>query len=108
MTGARRLINDVQIRCSTCGPALVPCFAGDNEGTPVLGRYYCQRHSLQVIVLDDGVVIEVPNDTQPAGSRWADGRDVWERLGSAARRVRATLMSAVGRDDGSGRPRSGF
>jgi hypothetical protein len=74
----------------------------------VLGRYYCQRHSLQVIVLDDGVVLEVPNDTQPPGPRRADVRDVWERLGSATRRARATVMWAVGRDDQSGRPRSGL
>lgn len=86
MTGARRLINDLEVRCSRCGPSLVPCFAGDHEGIPVLGRYYCQRHFLQFIVLDDGVVIEIPNDTQPVGSRRAD---VWPRLVSVARRLRS-------------------
>jgi hypothetical protein len=60
-------------------PELVSCFAGTHEGRPVMGRFYCQQHSRQVLVFDDGAVIEIPDDAPPVAGRRID---VLQRLGS--------------------------
>jgi hypothetical protein len=69
-----------------------------HEGIPVLGRYYCQRHRVQLIVFTDGRVIEIPDVGPPAGT---PGADVSQRLGSARKTIAETVRRILERIRGN-------
>jgi hypothetical protein len=54
-----------------------------------VGRFYCQRHVRQVLVFDDGAVIEVLDVKQPAAS---SRTELLQRLGSVLSRTRRRFI----------------